>query len=107
MKESPPLLDLLQEIAITNPLQIPSIFEVFWHHMLRPFTMPPLSPLQQVVYRKVFMDKMGVLIKLGYVAPIFESVKNKKEIDDFLKLHFVKMVFLYHFSLIIADFGYG
>ncbi|KAJ3228364.1 hypothetical protein HK099_002869 [Clydaea vesicula] len=92
MKESPPLLDLLFDIAAENPLQVEGVFVILKKKCLKEYS-SQVSPLQVLVFKKTFLDYICNLLKLGYAEPIFNFISDlPNKSDDFLKVFFVKKV---------------
>jgi hypothetical protein len=88
------LLDILVEIAIAQPLQMENVFKLLVGVVDRDFgsvvEASDVSPLQVEQWKRVFLDFMVVLVKLGFVWPVFEFVKVA--LPEYLKVHFVKSV---------------
>ncbi|KAJ3085813.1 Negative elongation factor C/D, partial [Quaeritorhiza haematococci] len=89
MGETPPVFDLLDEMAIRRPLQRPQIFRVFVQNFERPYE--TMTPLQANEVRKKFLDRMIFMMKVGYVIPVTRYIlKHGAEVDDSLTVYFLK-----------------
>ncbi|KAL3902157.1 MAG: hypothetical protein SGCHY_000008 [Lobulomycetales sp.] len=94
MEESPVLLDILIEIAIAQPLQVPDVFNLLSSMISREYSTSTddgsVTPLLIESWKRVFSDFCLILVKLGYhTKPIFAFFLD---VDEYLKVHFVKSV---------------
>ena len=91
MKESPPLLDILVEIACAQPLQQPHVFRVLAACVEQEWEdSDDVTPLQMEGWKRVFVDFVTVLLKLGLAtAGVFDFFARMQE---YLRVHFVSRV---------------
>ncbi|KAH6579379.1 hypothetical protein BASA61_010286 [Batrachochytrium salamandrivorans] len=83
--DSPPVFHILDEMAIRNPEQRPHVFATW--KMLFEKEYPKVTPLVAIQFRERFLDHFILLIKTGYVEPVFSYLSsNTDKIDDSLLL---------------------
>ncbi|KAI8850811.1 TH1 protein [Chytridium lagenaria] len=88
--ELPILFELMDEIAIQNPLQREYISSILVENLDRAFD--TVSPLQAIEIKKRYVDRMVFLVKLGYVMPIFNRIDNDEKLDETLSGYFLNEI---------------
>ncbi|EGF81077.1 hypothetical protein BATDEDRAFT_88143 [Batrachochytrium dendrobatidis JAM81] len=86
--DAPPIFYILDEMAIRNPEQRSHVFSVW--KMLFEHEYQKITPLVAIQFRERFLDHFILLIKTGFVLPIFTYLtSNAHQIDDSLLLYFL------------------
>ncbi|KAI9355102.1 TH1 protein-domain-containing protein [Zopfochytrium polystomum] len=87
--ETPPLFDLLDEIAIQFPLQRAFILEIYAENLERGYD--TVSPLVALEIKKRYFNQLQTLIKLRFGIQVFNFViRSAASFDQSLLLHFMK-----------------
>nr|KAJ3414735.1 Negative elongation factor C/D [Polyrhizophydium stewartii] len=88
MGDPPAAFHVLDEASIRHPEQRGHVFKIWCSLMERDFA--KVTPLVVIQFRERFLDHFLMLLKVGFVVPVFQYLLSKADnIDDSLMLYFI------------------
>ncbi|TPX48559.1 hypothetical protein SeLEV6574_g01986 [Synchytrium endobioticum] len=86
---TPPVFDLLDEIATQRPLARPVIFRYYARELERKIS-GDITLLDEIEFKKKFLDRILYLLRIGYTQPVIDYMQSTvNHRDESLTLYFI------------------